>query len=110
MSDVIARARPVLNDEAAVEAEQRYTDTQLLAKANDYLREARAKMPDLFLGQYLSAHADKALGDDFPLGEEYFVLCTHYVIAHAESRDDAHANSGRAAGFLNLSQRARQGA
>ena len=98
MQELVDAARETLNDED----KDRYTDAQLLGHANFALRQARMRRPDMWIGQYGAAWADKALGDDFPLPDEYLPTFVDYVIGRAESKDDEHVNSGRATAFFNL--------
>lgn len=83
MQQLLDRARTPLNDKSKT----RWPDTTLLQYANDALRRLRIKRPDIFVGQFLSLPGEKAVGDTFPLGDEYIEAVADYVRARAETHD-----------------------
>ena len=96
---VVDLARIPLNDEDKA----RYSDATLLSFANHGMLTLLKRRPDLFIGQYSSLPDGEAvLAGTFPLGAEYVQPVADYVTARAESIDDEHANSGRAALFMQL--------
>lgn len=96
MQDVLDDARGPLNDAAKI----RYPDTTLLRYANAGLHRAYMVRPDLRFGSYTTAVTDKALGDTFPLPEQYRQVIADYVTFRAETPDDEHVNSGRVTVFM----------
>lgn len=96
---VVDLARKPLNDSDRA----RYSDDDLLMFANHGMLALTKRRPDLFIGQFSSLPTgEAALTDPFPIGAEYVQLLADWVTARAEMTDDEHANSGRAAAFVNL--------
>ncbi|SHL42766.1 hypothetical protein SAMN05216428_102373 [Nitrosospira sp. Nsp11] len=96
---VVDLARIPLNDADGA----RYTDETLLAFVNHGLLVVVKRRPDLFVGNFSNLPTgEKTLTDAFPLPAEYIQLIADYVTFRAESADDEHVNSGRAAAFANL--------
>lgn len=96
LQDVLDRARIPLNDAAKV----RYPDADLLAYANAGIRVAMSLRPDLRFGKFGAPYTDLPLADDFPMDARYVQPIADYVTGRAETRDDEHINSGRAAQFI----------
>ncbi len=81
----------------------RYADTTLLAFANQGMLQIFKRRPDLFTGQFGNLpNGENLLTDTFPLPVEYVQTVADYVTARVEMTDDEHANSGRAAVFMQL--------
>lgn len=99
MADVITRARATLNDTVAT---YRYSDADLLAYANAGVQRAYQVRPDLRFGAYSTTVSDLASGGTFPLPLGYLQAVADYVVFRAETRDDEHVNSQRAAQFMAL--------
>ncbi len=96
---VVDLARAPLNDSDKT----RYSDDDLLMFANHGMLALTKRRPDLFIGQFSSLPTgEETLTDPFPIGAEYVQLLADWVTARAEMTDDEHANSGRAAAFVNL--------
>ena len=95
MQDVIDRGRIPLNDAD----KDRYSDPDLLAFANAGLERAYAIRPDLRFGSYAVATADLVAGATFPLPRKYLQTLADYVTFRAETKDDEHVVSQRAALF-----------
>lgn len=100
-SDVIALARQTLNDRDTDAL--RDSDADLLKYVNDGLDEMFLLRPDLFIGSMtgtaMSQGHQLALDGDLPVAGLYRRVLADYVIFRADSKDDEHANSGRAAAF-----------
>lgn len=96
MQEVVDRARIPLNDATKV----RYADLTLLAYLNAGILRAYASRPDLKFGGYATAYADLALGGTFPLPARYLQTLADYTVFRAETGDDEHVVSARAAMFL----------
>lgn len=96
--DVVDLAREPLNDEDKV----RYSDEDLLRFANQAVLQAAKRRPDLFIGRFGTIPDRAGLGDDVLLPAAYVQMLADYVTARAESVDDEHVNSGRAAAFWQL--------
>jgi hypothetical protein len=97
--DVVDLARVPLNDEDKA----RYADPTLLLLVNHAILTLANRRPDLFIGQFSSLPDGEAdLSDTFPLPAAYSMTLADYVTARAEMIDDEHANSGRAAAFMQL--------
>ena len=95
---ILDHARQPLNDVDKV----RYPDLDLLKYANTGLRMLRLKRPDLFFGQYATPFVDLAVTDLLPIDDEYGPALSDFVTAHAETVDDEHVDSGRAAMFFQM--------
>lgn len=98
LQQIVDTARVPLNDAAKI----RYPDPILLGHANKGLKVLRARRPDLFFGQLSAPWVDKALTDNSPVPAEYDPVLADFVTAMAESIDDEHVVSGRAASFYAL--------
>lgn len=96
--DVADLARKTLNDVD----KDRHTDADLLLYAIAGIKELRIVRPDLFIGQFLTLPDTFALTDVLPIDTMYMVALADYVIARAESMDDEHVGSGRAAMFYQM--------
>lgn len=97
--DVVNLAREPLNDTDKA----RYSDSQLMLYTNTAILTLAQRRPDLFIGQFDNLPTGQAdLADDFPLPPAYYVTLSDYVTARAEMIDDEHANTGRAAAFMQL--------
>lgn len=96
MQDVVDRARIPLNDATKV----RYTDATLLAFLNAGVSRTYAIRPDLKFGGYATAYTDLALSGVFPFPLRYVQTLADYVVFRAETGDDEHVVSARAAMFL----------
>lgn len=92
-------ARIPLNDTG----KDRYPDSILLAFANQGVLQILKRRPDLFSGQFAAlgnwADGARQLGDAFPLPAGYLQTVSDYITFRAETVDDEHVNSGRAAAF-----------
>lgn len=96
---VLDMARIPLNDEDKV----RYSDAQLLVFANHGVLALVKRRPDLFIGRFDALpDGQAALSDTLPVDAEHAQLVADWVVARAEMTDDEHANSGRAAAYINL--------
>jgi|SRR5687768_3245367 len=96
---VVDLARVPLNDTDKA----RYSDEQLMLFANHGTLALVKRRPDLFIGQFDSLPSGEAiLTDMLPTEAAYAQVLADYVVARAEMTDDEHANSGRAAAFVNL--------
>jgi hypothetical protein len=81
----------------------RYSDSILLSFANQGVLHLLRRRPDLSVGSFDTLpDGNAALADAFPLPPEYLQTVADYVTARAETADDEHANSGRAALFAGL--------
>lgn len=98
MQQIIDRGRFPLNDTDKV----RWTDADLLGHANYAIRLLRLKRPDLFFGQFTALPGDKALGDTFPLDDDYAPAVADYVTARAMAIDAEHVEEGKALSFFAL--------
>ncbi len=98
VQQVIDKARYVLNDADKV----RYPDAECLDYLNDAVYVVRKKRPDMFIGQWLGMPGGLSLASTFPLMDEYVPAVQGYIVARCEFKDDEHANSGRATGFMAL--------
>lgn len=97
--DVVDLARVPLNDEDKA----RYSDGTLMMYTNSAILSLCQRRPDLFIGQFGNLPTGQAdLTDIFPLPAAYTVTLSDYVTARAEMIDDEHANTGRAAAFMQL--------
>lgn len=97
--EVIDLGRIPLNDVDKT----RYSDVQLLLFANQGMLTLTKRRPDLFIGKFGSLpNGEATLTDPFPIETGYVQVLADYVVARAEMTDDEHANSGRAAAFVNL--------
>lgn len=97
--DVVDLARVPLNDEDKA----RYSDSTLLLFVNHAILTLVNRRPDLFIGQFSSLPDGEAdIADAFPLPAPFAMTLADYVTARAEMMDDEHANSGRAAAFMQL--------
>lgn len=95
---LIDLARVPLNDED----DTRYSDEMLLAFANQGMVQLAKRRPDIFIGRYHLVPDDALLTDTVELPAGYIQPLADYVTARAESTDDEHMNSGRAASFMQL--------
>ena len=92
VAEVIASARPTLNDAAGV----RYPDAEMIGFTVDALNLARNMRPDLFLGAFGTSFGTLILSSSLPLNEQFFRPIVDYVIARCETKDDENVNTGRA--------------
>lgn len=106
-SDVILRARDILQDAEAV----RYSDADLMRYISDAQRRARAIRPDLFVGSYdTSIDEITDVETDLVVPDHYVEAMGLYTAGRAEIRDDEYAVDGRAAQLLGaLTQKLLQG-
>lgn len=96
---VVDLARIPLNDSDKT----RYPDNTLLVLANHSMLALASRRSDLFVGQFDNLPDGEAgLTDAFPLPPVYLKTLADYVTALAEMVDDEHAQSGRAAAFMQL--------
>jgi len=104
MQEVVDKARKPLNDTD----KDRFSDNDtaafndLLGYANDGILLLRNKRPDLFIGLFSALPEKLAIDAAFPLPAEYVPAVVDYVVARAESHDDEHVISERAALFFQL--------
>ena len=98
LQQVLDRARKPLNDASKV----RYPDADLLEYANDAIKELRRRRPDLFFGQYATLPADKLVGENLPVDDEFMPAVCDYVRARAEMKDDEASMQQKAATFYGL--------
>jgi len=98
MQELVDKARKPLNDADKV----RFTDPVLLGYANDGLLMLRNRRPDLFIGMFATLPEKLAITNTFPLPAEYVPPVSDYIVARAESHDDEHVVSERAALFFKL--------
>ena len=98
MQQLVDSARKPLNDASKV----RWPDATLLAYANDAVRRLRSKRPDLFFGQFGALPADKALGENFPLGDALIEPVCDYVRARAQTHDTESAEETKVSTFAAL--------
>lgn len=104
MQEIIDKARKPLNDKN----KDRFSDNDatlfndLLGYANDGILLLRNKRPDLFIGSFSALPEKLAIGATFPLPAEYVPAVVDYVVARAETHDDEHVISERAALFFQL--------
>lgn len=97
--DIVDLAREPLNDTDKA----RYADGTLMIYTNSAILSLYQRRPDLFIGQFGNLPTGQAdLADTFPLPPGYMVTLADYVTARAEMIDDEHANTGRAAAFMQL--------
>lgn len=101
MQAVLDLARIPLNDAAKA----RYPDLELLGYANSGIELLASLRPDLRFGQYGVAIGPLAAGGTFPFPTRYIQSVADYVTYRAETKDDEHINSGRAALFFQSSER-----
>lgn len=106
-SDVIARARDILQDLDAT----RYPDVDLLRYVSDAQRRGRSVRPDLFVGAYTTPIGEVIdVNADLVLPDQFVEAMGLYVAGRAEIRDDEFAVDGRAAQLLGaLTQKLLQG-
>jgi hypothetical protein len=97
---VINDARVILNDAVIEGVEPRYSDSQLLTFARQAVHEARRVRPDMFLSNLTGAMPEYAIDAVMPLGEEYTVYVTDFLVGRAELRDDEFSVDGRGAGLM----------
>jgi hypothetical protein len=99
MQQIVDIAREPLNDAKKT----RYSDARLLRIANAAVMRAQELRPDLLFGSgsYVPA-ASLALGDAFPLPDQYAQTLADYIGGRAELKDDDAANSGRAGALMQL--------
>lgn len=101
LQSVLDLARIPLNDAD----KDRYSDADaLLPFLRHGLLAAYRRRPDLFIGQLAvtPSFLTLALVDPFPLPDEYIQVFADWVTARAETVDDEHVNSQRAAAFFAL--------
>lgn len=92
VADVIASARPTLNDADGV----RYTDPELVGFVTDALYTIKNGRPDLFLGFFGTPLSSLSTTSDIPLDDQFFRPIVDYVIFRCETKDDEHVVAGRA--------------
>lgn len=101
VGDLVLRARVLLLDEVEP---YRYSDTDLLASANEACMEAKRIRPDMFLRTYgvtipqFTALTD-TLADKVP--EEFRPTFIYYIAGNAHLRDEEETSDQRATSFLN---------
>ncbi|MDE1545935.1 hypothetical protein PTW32_10935 [Dechloromonas agitata] len=98
MQDVVDLARIDLNDNDKT----RIDDSALLSSANAAIREAYQVRPDLRLGSYATPVADKAIGDTFPLGDDYKRLVADFIIGRSFAIDSEVADLNRVPAYLQI--------
>lgn len=98
MQNIVDRGRVPLNDDGKV----RFTDPQLLSFGVDGIYVLRQKRPDLFFGQFAALPRELAVGDPFPLPEEYAPAVQDYITARAETRNSEADLEQRASAFFAL--------
>jgi hypothetical protein len=105
VTDAIAAARDVLNDEdgGSDGATYRTSDAKLRGYALDGINAVRNIRPDLFLGNWGDLAALAADGT-LPLADQFFRPVVSYMVGMAELKDDEHVNSGRAKLMADLLQ------
>lgn len=103
LASVIAAARFTVQDEDA-EA-YRNDDARMLRLVNDYLHQMRRDAPDLFLGSLAAPLADRAAGDDFPLGWAYVDRAAFYVVSRLDMVESEYAVNGRVAAAATIATR-----
>jgi hypothetical protein len=93
VSDVVVRAREVLQDEEGV----RYSTGSLISHLLDALHTCRTLRPDLFLGKFGAPLPDTlSENDPLPVPDHLFSAISLYVAGMAELRDDEFAIDNRA--------------
>ena len=101
-SDVIIRARRILQDEDATS--QRYTDESLLDAVNDAVLEVRRVRPDLFISANFTV-TTVALVDiastNIPIPEFHFQSLVYLTAGYQMLRDDEFSVDSRAVNLLN---------
>jgi hypothetical protein len=97
---VIDDARVLLNDVIVEGVTPRYSDSQLLTYAQQAVHEARRIRPDMFLSNLTGALPTHQLTDTIPLGEEYTLYVTDFLVGRAELRDDEFAVDGRGVALM----------
>src|SRR5262245_25644938 len=104
MQSVVDLARIPLNDSD----KDRYTDAELLTFGIQVLLAAFRRRPDIFFGKCSSSEVTPlhnntlTLAENYPVHGEYQQVIADYITARAESIDDEHVTSGRAASFYAL--------
>jgi hypothetical protein len=81
------------------------TMQDILDDARRPLNDAdKTRYPDvnLFFGQYATPFTSTLVTDVLPIDDIYRPALADYVTARAESIDDEHVNSGRAAMFFQM--------
>jgi hypothetical protein len=102
MQNVVDKGRIPLNDSAKT----RYSDTDLLGYANDAILRVRDRRPDLFIGRWLTLPGGLALGDAFPIRDEFFPPVVDYVTSRAEVRDDEFSDNNRVVMLMSMFDKA----
>lgn len=97
LANIITTARTLLNDNGTT---KRYSDADLLAYANEAIRQVRLIRPDLFFGGYTTSLSTLSSSDNSPIDVMYDAAIADYIVGRSESRDDDYATNGRAAAFL----------
>lgn len=100
VAQAITSARGTLNDSDATS--YRITDLTLVGFATDALNMMRNVRPDLFVGNWGSLTVTS--GSTLPGDEQFFRPVVDYMIARAETTDDEHVNSARAALMAQLAE------
>lgn len=99
LQQVCDRGRIPLNDKAKA----RYTDADLLAYANAFVRLAYERRPDLrTLGSWGTPYADLTLTGTFPLDDRFVQTAADYIGGRAEMKDDENVNSARAQALIKM--------
>ena len=96
-SKIISDAQVDLNDATGT----RYTAAQLIAYANDGVREVKKVRPDLFFGSYSTALSTYITSDNVPFDDLYVGFLKDYVVFRAGLRDDEENSAARSAAFFN---------
>lgn len=96
MQAVLDRARIPLNDAGKT----RYPDQELLQYAVAGVERLFSLRPDLRFGKYGTALPTMAPGSNFPAPDRFLQVVADYVVFRAETKDDEHVVSGRAAAFM----------
>jgi len=101
-SDVITRARRILQDENA--SNYRYSDQSLVDAANDAVLEVRRTRPDLMLRVSFNP-SDVTLADialvSPPVEDMYFQSLVYITVGYQMLRDDEFSKDSRAIAMLN---------
>jgi hypothetical protein len=96
---IVDLARIPLNDSDKV----RYSDAQLMMFANQAMLAMSKRRPDLFIGQFSSMpNGEAGLADSFPIDPSHSQQVADWITGRAEMTDDEHADSGRAAQYVNM--------
>lgn len=100
--DTLRSFRDTWRTDAADEAQNwgLYPQDPRRSSGRNFFVYPRAPSNQILTGQYVSRPVTGAIGDQIPVDDIYSPALQAYIIFRAESVDDEHVNSGRAALFL----------